>query len=371
MIIGVPKETKDSEFRVALPPAAAGMLVRAGHEVWVERGAGEGCGFPDQEYVKRGVRIVADHREVFSAPLVVKVKEPQPQEYPLLLPGHTLFCYLHLAPAPELTEALLERDVVAIAYETVELPDGSLPLLTPMSEIAGKTAVQMAAYYLARVNGGSGKLMGGVPGVPPCHVVVLGAGVAGSNSAALALGMGARVTLINRGIDRLRELTQILHGDVSSMGSTPDAIAQAVEDADVLIGAVLVTGARAPHLVTRDMVTTMKPGSVVADISVDQGGCVETTHPTSHSNPVYDVDGVIHYCVDNMPGIYPQTATMALSNVTLRYIAELADLGLIAALQQDPALARGVNVYRGQVTYRAVAESLDLPYKELSQSLRP
>ena len=259
MIISVPREIKDSEFRVALPPAAAGVLVRAGHEVWIERGAGEGCGFPDHEYAKRGARIVADHGEALSAPLVVKVKEPQPEEYPLLVSGHTLFCYLHLAPAPELTEALVERDVIAIAYETVELPDRSLPLLTPMSEIAGKTATQMAAYYLARVNGGSGKMMGGVPGVPPCHVVVLGAGVAGSNAATLALGMGARVTLINNGIDRLRALSQVLHGSVTTIGSTHDAIAQAVEGADVLIGAVLVTGAKTPHLVTREMVSSMKP----------------------------------------------------------------------------------------------------------------
>ncbi len=371
MIIGVPKETKDSEFRVALPPAAAGVLVRDGHEVWVEKGAGEGCGFPDQEYAGRGVRIVADHGEVFGAPLVVKVKEPQPQEYALLQPGHTLFCYLHLAPARELTEALLARDIVAIAYETVELPDGSLPLLTPMSEIAGKTAIQMAAYYLARANGGSGKLMGGVPGVAPCHVAVLGAGVAGSNAAALALGMGARVTLINRGIERLRDLTHQLHGDVTTMGSTPDAIAQAVENADVLIGAVLVTGAKAPHLVSRSMIASMRRGSVMADISVDQGGCVETTHPTSHSNPVYTVDGVIHYCVDNMPGTYPQTSTMALSNVTLHYVAELAGMGIPQALARDPALAKGVNVWRGHVTHPAVAESLGLAYKEVGACLQP
>ncbi|MDP2727836.1 MAG: alanine dehydrogenase, partial [Dehalococcoidia bacterium] len=328
MIIGVPKETKDSEFRVALTPAATEVLTRAGHEVWLENGAGVGCGFPDQEYSRRGVRIVADHGEVFGAPLVVKVKEPQPAEYPLLKHGTTLFCYLHLAPAPELTRALLERDVVGIAFETVELTDGSLPLLTPMSEIAGKTAVQMASYYLAKVNGGSGKLMGGVPGVPPCHVVVLGAGVAGSNAAALALGMGARVTLINRSIDRLRQLAQVLHGNVATMGSTPHAIAQAVEGADVLVGAVLVAGARAPQLVTRDMVATMQPGGVVVDISVDQGGCIETSRPTSHSHPVYTAAGVTHYCVDNMPGIYPQTATLALSNVILPYILQLAGMGL-------------------------------------------
>lgn len=371
MIIGVPRETKDSEFRVALPPSAAEVLVRQGHEVWLERGAGEGCGFPDQEYHKRGVRIVADHGEVFGAPLVVKVKEPQPQEYPLLLPGATLFCFLHLAPAQGLARALLEREVVAIAYETVELADGALPLLTPMSEIAGKVAIQMAAYYLARANGGSGKLLGGVPGVPPCQVVVLGAGAAGSNAAALALGMGARVTLINRGIDRLRQLTQVLHGDLATMGSTPATIAQAVPGADVLVGAVLVTGARAPRLVTREMVASMRPGSVVVDISVDQGGCIETSRPTSHSHPVYTAEGVIHYCVDNMPGIYPQTATLALSNVTLPYVLKLAGMGLSGALESDPALARGVNIYRGQVTHPAVAQSLTLPHRELSQVLRP
>lgn len=371
MIVGVPREMKDSEFRVALTPAAAEVLVRAGHEVLLESGAGAGCGFSDEEYSKRGIRIVGDHGEAFRASLVVKVKEPQPQEYPLLRSGTTLFCYLHLAPARDLTQALLERDVVAIAFETVELPDGSLPLLTPMSEIAGKTAVQMAAYYLARVNGGSGKLLGGAPGVPPCHVVVLGAGAAGSSAAALALGMGARVTLINRGIDRLRQLSQVLHGHMATIGSTPQAIAQAVEGADVLIGAVLVAGARAPRLVTRAMVAGMQPGSVVADISIDQGGCIETSHPTSHSHPVYVSEGVIHYCVDNMPGVYPQSSTLALSNVILPYVAKLAGSGSLRAVEGDPALSRGVNIYRGHITHPAVAESLGLPFEELSQVIAP
>ena len=371
MIVSVPREIKDSEFRVALTPAAAGALVRAGHQVWLETRAGEGCGFSDQEYSKRGVRIVASHGEAFGAPLVVKVKEPQPEEYSFLLPGTTLFCFLHLAPARDLTLALMERDVVAIAFETVEVPDGSLPLLTPMSEIAGKTAVQMAAYYLAKVNGGSGKLFGGVPGVPPCHVAVLGAGAAGSQAAALALGMGARVTLINRGMDRLRQLSQVLHGNLATAGSTPDAIAQAVEESDVLVGAVLVTGARAPRLVTREMVASMRPGSVVADISIDQGGCVETSRPTSHSHPVYVEEGVIHYCVDNMPGVYPQTSTVALSNVILPYVLKLAEMGLIKAVESDTSLSRGVNVYRGQVTHPAVADSLGLSYHELGQIISP
>lgn len=367
MIIGVPRETKDSEFRVALTPAAAEVLVRTGHEVWIEAGAGAGCGFSDLEYGKRGVRVVADHGEVLGAPLVVKVKEPQPSEYSLLQPGTALFCYLHLAPARDLTQALLDRGVVAIAFETVELPDGSLPLLTPMSEIAGKTAVQMAAYYLARVNGGSGKLLGGVPGVPPCHVVVLGAGVAGYSAAALALGMGARVTLIDRGIERLRQLSQVLHGSLTTMGSTPQAIAHAVEGADVLVGAVLVTGARAPLLVTREMVASMQPGSVVADISIDQGGCIETSRPTSHSHPVYTAEGVIHYCVDNMPGVYPQSSTLALSNVILPYVLKLAEMGVMKAVESDAPLAKGVNIYRGHLTHPAVAESLGLPYSELDQ----
>lgn len=369
MIIGVPKETKDGEFRVALPPAAAEALTRAGHEVWLEKGAGEGAGFSDQDYQKRGVRIVAEHGEVFGAPLVVKVKQPQPPEYPLLAPGTTLFCFLHLAPAQELAQCLLERDVVAIACETVELADGSLPLVTPMSEIAGKIAIQMAAYYLVKVNGGSGKLLGGVPGVPPCHVVVLGAGAAGSSAAALALGMGARVTLIDRDIERLRRLSLILHQNMATAGSTPETIAQAVREADVLVGAVLIAGARTPRLVTRDMVATMKPGSVVVDISVDQGGCIETSRPTSHSNPVYTVEGVIHYCVDNMPGIYPQTSTPAFSNVVLPYVLKLAGMGIPQALEKDPPLARGVNIYRGQVTHPAVAQALGLPYRELHQIL--
>jgi alanine dehydrogenase len=368
LIIGIPRETKDGEFRVALSPSACQVLVQAGHEVWLEAGAGAGCGFADQEYVQRGVRLVPDHGAAFEAPLVVKVKEPQPDEYPLLKKGSTLFCFLHLAAAEGLARALLERELLAIAYETVELPDGSLPILAPMSEIAGKVAIQMAAFHLGKANGGSGKLMGGVPGVPPCEVTVIGAGTVGSTAAALALGMGARVTLINRSIERLRYLTQVLHGNLVTMSSNPTNIAQAVAGADVVVGAVLVPGARAPLLVSREMVAHMRPGSVVVDVAVDQGGCIETCHATSHSHPTYTVDGVIHYCVDNMPGIYPHTATLALSNATLPFILRLAS-GIPESLRSDPALAKGVNTYRGRVGHPAVAAALGYPFHKLETML--
>jgi alanine dehydrogenase len=294
MIIGVPKEIKDHEFRVALTPAGAALLSASGHRVVVQRGAGVGSGFSDEEYEENGAQLVAEAGDVFaSSELVVKVKEPLSSEYPLLRPGLVLFTYLHLAPAPELASVLLQQKVTAIGYETVQLADGSLPLLTPMSEIAGRLAVQVGAHYLEKTQGGLGKLLGGVPGVQPAKVVILGAGVVGSAAAAVALGMGAQVVVMARGVDRLRFLSQILHGHLETLVSTPTSVAQAVEQADLVIGAVLAPGAKAPRLVTRDTVRAMRPGSVIVDVSVDQGGCIETIVPTSHSSPVY-VAGRIH-----------------------------------------------------------------------------
>lgn len=370
MIIGVPREIKDHEYRIALTPGGAAALVRAGHEVLVEVGAGGGSGFADEEFVAAGARLAGGHAAAFErAQMVMKVKEPLPEEYDLLRPGLLLFTYLHLAALPELARVLLDKNVAAVAYETVELPDGSLPLLTPMSEVAGRMAVQVGAYYLEKLNGGRGVLLGGVPGVTPANVLILGAGVVGSNAALIALGMGARVVLINRGIDRLRYLSEVLHGNLITLASNPHNVAEAVRDADLLIGAVLITGAKAPHLVTREMIRTMRPGSVVVDVSVDQGGCVETCHPTTHSNPTYLVDDVLHYCVANIPGAVPRTSTTALSNATLAYAMQLADLGLAAAVRRNPALAKGVNAYGGFLTHPAVAEALQLPYRPLDQLL--
>lgn len=370
MIVGIPKEIKDNEYRVSLTPGGVEALVLAGHTVLVEKGAGQGSGFADEEYARVGAQIVAAHADVFRrADMVVKVKEPLPQEHDLLREGLVLFTFLHLAASKELTQVLLEKKVTGIAYETVELPDGSLPLLAPMSEIAGRMSIQVAAHYLEKKNGGRGKLLGGVPGVAPANVVVLGAGTVGSNAARIALGMGARVILINRGLDRLRHLSEVLHGNLTTLASTHYNIAQSLVGADVLVGAVLVTGARAPTLVTREMVRTMGPGAVVIDVAVDQSGCVETIRPTTHSNPTYLVDGVVHYGVTNMPGAVPETATAALSNVTLPYVLELANLGLVKSVSRDPSLAKGVNTLAGNVTHPAVADAFGLPYRPLQELL--
>ncbi|MCL5266087.1 MAG: alanine dehydrogenase [Chloroflexi bacterium] len=370
MIIGVPKEIKDHEYRVALTPGGAAALIHNGHQVLVEAGAGRGSGFADEEYVAAGAKLVDSHAKAFAAAeMVIKVKEPLPEEYGLLREGLILFTYLHLAAVPQLARVLLENKVVAVAYETVELSDGSLPLLTPMSEVAGRMAVQVGAYYLERLNGGRGVLLGGVPGVPPANVVILGAGVVGSNAARVALGMGANVILINRGLERLRYLSEALHGNLVTLASNPYNVAEAVRHADLLIGGVLITGAKAPRLVTREMIGTMPPGSVVVDVSVDQGGCVETCHPTTHSDPTYFVDGVLHYCVANMPGAVPRTSTIALSNATLSYALQIADRGLVGAVRRDPALAKGVNACRGFLTHEAVAAALGLPYHPLEQVL--
>jgi alanine dehydrogenase len=370
MIVGVPKEIKDSESRVGLVPAGVHALAADGHEVLVETGAGVGSGIEDREYVAAGGRIVPSAREVYGrADLVVKVKEPIGPEYDLLRAGQILFTYLHLAPAPALTAVLLEREITGIAYETIRLPNGSLPLLTPMSEVAGRMSIQVGAFYLQKPNGGRGELLGGVPGVPPANVVIIGGGVVGMNAAKMAVGLGARVTIIDLDAERLRYLDDIFFGQIETLMSNPLNIQESVAKADLLIGAVLVVGAEAPKLISRAMVGSMKPGTVLVDVAVDQGGCVETTRPTTHSHPTYIVDGVVHYCVANMPGAVPRTSTFALTNVTLTYARRLAKLGLEKAVQGDPALKGGVNVHHGHVTCGPVAEALDLPYTAIDSVL--
>ncbi len=370
MIIGIPKEIKDKEHRVAMTPGGAHTLVQMGHRVLVEHGAGEGSRFTDDEYAQSGAEIVPTHEEAWNrAEMVIKVKEPLASEYPLLRENLVLFTYLHLAAEEKLTRELMAKRVISIAYETVELPDGSLPLLTPMSEVAGKMSIQIAAHYLEKTNGGRGKLMGGVPGVRPADVVIVGGGTVGTAAAKVALGMGADVTIIDKDLNRLRYLTEVLHGSLTTLASNPYNIAEAVKFADVVVGAVLVKGAKAPKLVTREMVAGMTPGSVIVDVAIDQGGSVETIHPTTHTNPTYVVNGVTHYGVTNMPGAVPRTSTYALSNATLPYAQKLASLGFEKAIKGDLALARGVNVYKGAVTYAAVAEAFGLAYSALNELL--
>jgi alanine dehydrogenase len=361
MIVGIPKEIKDNEYRISTTPGAVETLAQAGHHVLIETRAGEGSGFSDQEYIHAGAEIVGTPAEVFGrSDMIIKVKEPLPPEYDLLREGQILFTYLHLAAAGQVTRLLLERRVTAIGYETVQLPNGSLPLLIPMSEVAGRMAIQIAAHYLEKTSGGRGKLFGGVPGVRPADVVIVGGGTVGTNAAMVALGMGASVIIIDINADRLRYLSEVLHGNLITLSSNPRNIAAAVRRADALIGAVLLPGAKAPHLVTRQMVETMKPGSVIVDVAIDQGGCVETVRPTSHSNPTYLVNGVLHYGVPNIPGAVPRTSTYALSNATLPYALKLANLGFEAAITLDGALAKGVNTYDGFLTCQAVAEAFDM-----------
>ncbi len=370
MIIGIPKEIKDNEYRVSLTPGGAHLLTGQGHHVLVQASAGEGSGFTDAEYAEAGATIVQTAAQAWAAEMVVKVKEPIPTEYDFLRADQTLFTYLHLAAAEKLTHALMEKKTLGIAYETVQLADGSLPLLTPMSEVAGRMAVQVGAHYLEKIHGGRGKLLGGVTGVAPCDVVIIGGGIVGTNAAQMALGMGARVTIIDLDVNRLRYLSQVLRGNLVTLMSNPLSIATACEYADLLVGAVLVAGAKAPRLVTRQMVSRMKPGSVIVDVAVDQGGCVETVHATTHSDPVYFVDGVLHYCVANMPGAVPRTSTYALSNATLPYTEKLARLGPLNACKADPALALGINTFNGYLTYRAVAAAFGLPYTPLDTLLK-
>ena len=360
MRIGVPREIKVHEYRVGLVPAGVRELVTAGHEVLIETHAGEGVGLLDLQYEAAGAKIARSAAEVFrSADLIVKVKEPQLEECRMLRRGQMLFTYLHLAADPAQAQALMDSGATAIAYETVTSADGSLPLLTPMSEVAGRMSIQVAANCLQKANGGSGMLLGGVPGVPPCKVVVLGGGVAGTNAIEMAVGLQADVTVIDRSVKRLRELSAQFGSRVKTQYSTVDSVEQAVSEADVVIGAVLIPGAHAPRLVTRSMVSEMKPLSVIVDISIDQGGCIETSRPTTHAAPTYVVDGVIHYCVTNMPGAVPRTSTYALTNATLPFVRALADHGWQAAFKRDAHLARGLNVHDGEIRHEAVARALE------------
>lgn len=363
MIIGVPREIKDNENRVAAIPAGVQALVSRGHKVLVQKGAGFGSGISDQAYEGAGAKIVGSARQVFKdAEMILKVKEPLPPEYDLLRPDQMLFTYLHLAPDLELTKALLRRKIVGIAYETVETADGRLPLLEPMSEVAGKMAVHIAAYYLARPLGGRGVLLGGVPGVPPATVVVLGGGIVGYNAAKVAAGMGAWVYLLDVNPVRMRYLDEVLPENVTTLMSNRMSLEECLRRADALIGAVLIHGAKAPRLVTREMLKLMPPGAVIVDVAVDQGGCCETSRPTTHSDPVYVVDGVIHYCVANMPGAFARTSTFALTNATFPYVQQLADKGWVQAARENPEIARGLNIVRGHVTSQPVAFAHRLRY---------
>lgn len=370
MIIGVPKEVKDHEARVGLLPSGAKALREAGHRVLVEAGAGVQSSLPDQEYHEAGAEIVAGAAAVWaSADLVVKVKEPQPSEFAHLRPGLILFTYLHLAPLPELTARLLEAKVSAVAYETIREGAHYLPLLTPMSEVAGRMAVQVGAQYLEAPLGGRGILLGGVPGVAPANVAILGGGVVGHQAAKVAVGLGAHVTIIDRDLERLRDLDDIFSSQIVTLASNLYTIRETVRTADLVVGSVLIPGASAPKLIRREMIASMRQGSVLVDVAIDQGGCCETSHPTTHTDPVYVVDGVIHYCVSNMPAAVPHTSTFALNNATFPYLLQLASHGLEAACAHNSAIAEGVNTYKGQVTYRAVAESQGREYRELKSLL--
>jgi alanine dehydrogenase len=363
MNIGVPKEIKDNENRVAAIPATVQALASRGHTVLVQKGAGVGSGISDQSYESVGAKVVATARQIFkSADLILKVKEPLPPEYPLLRPGQILFTYLHLAADKALTDALLARKIVGVAYETIETADGRLPLLEPMSEVAGRMAVHIAATYLAKPLGGRGVLMGGVPGVPPATVLILGGGIVGYNAARVAAGMGAWVYLLETNPVRMRYLDEVLPENVTTLMSSRMSLESCLRRADVLIGAVLIHGAKAPRLVTRDMLKLMQPGAVIVDVAVDQGGCCETTHPTTHSDPTYVVDGVVHYCVANMPGAYARTATFALTNVTTPYAVQIADKGWLAAARDNAEIAKGLNVIHGQVTNQPVSLTHRLRY---------
>lgn len=358
MIIGIPKEIKDNEYRVALIPSGAGLLVKSGHKVIIQKSAGIGSGFTDNEYKDIGAEIADDAKNVYDkSELIVKVKEPLSAEYPLIKENHIIFTFLHLSADKELINALVKTKAVFIAYETVELEDGSLPILTPMSEVAGRLSMLIGAQYLMKPAGSMGILLGAVPGVKRGKVTILGAGIVGLNAAKIAVGIGAEVTIINRGIDKLRIIDNIFGSRIETLASNPYNIEKSVIESDLVIGAVLIKGAKAPVLVAKEMVKKMKKGSVIVDVSIDQGGCVETMRPTTHSNPVYDVDGVIHYGVTNIPGVVPRTSTFALTNATFPYIKKIADNGS-EILKEDSALAKGVNISKGKITYPAVTEAL-------------
>ena len=370
MIIGVPKEIKIQEYRIGLVPAGVQRLTDAGHEVLIQKGAGEGCGVSDKDFVRRGARIVDQAKEVWdNAEMIVKVKEPVGPEYSLFQNGQIIYTYFHLAAAPELAPHLLRKNIASVAYETIELADGSLPLLQPMSEVAGRMSVQVGASCLEKERGGKGVLLGGVPGVMPGRVAIIGAGTVGLNAAKMAVGLGASVRMLDINMDRLRYIDDIYRGRIVTLHSDPATIEDSVKWCDLLIGAVLVTGARAPRLVSEALVAAMEPGSVIVDVAVDQGGCIETCHATTHEEPTFDRHGVIHYCVANMPGAVARTSTYALANATIGYAIKLAKHGIVEAVKTWPELAKGVNTYAGQMVYAAVADSLGYPCRCLAELL--
>ncbi|WNS78520.1 alanine dehydrogenase [Domibacillus sp. DTU_2020_1001157_1_SI_ALB_TIR_016] len=370
MIIGVPKEIKNNENRVGITPAGVVAFKKSNHEVWVETGAGLGSGFTDQDYMDAGASIVSTAEKAWSAQMVIKVKEPIAEEYQYFYEGLILYTYLHLAPEPELTKALVDNKVTAIAYETIQLENGALPLLTPMSEVAGRMSIQIGAHFLENPKGGKGVLMGGVPGVSPAEVVVIGGGIVGTNAAKMAVGLGANVTILDVNTDRLRQLDDMFQGRLKTLASNSYNIAESVKKADLVVGAVLIPGARAPQLVTEEMIKTMQPGSVVVDVAIDQGGSIETIdHITTHSDPTYEKHGVVHYAVANMPGAVARTSTMALTNVTIPYGVQIANKGYKQAAADNRALAKGINAVNGFVTYKAVAEAHNYSYTPIAEVL--
>jgi len=370
MRIGIPKEIKDHEYRVGITPSGVKALVKAGHKVYIEKSAGIESGINDSVFRSSGAKILQTPKEVYSASdMIIKVKEPLPEEYPLLKENQILYTFLHLASDRNLTQVLIQKKVIAIAYETIQLKNGALPLLTPMSEIAGKMSIQIGASYLQKDKGGRGILLGGVPGVKSGLVVILGGGVAGINAAKVAVGLGAEVILMDINLERLTYLDDIFQGRIITLMSNSENIEKFVVNADLLVGAVLIPGARAPVLVKKEIVTRMKPGSVIVDVSVDQGGCTETCKPTTHSNPIFDVEGVIHYCVTNIPAAVSRTSTFALTNTTLPYALKIANKGVNQAVLSDEALAKGINIFKGRITHPAVAESFGMKYVELKELL--
>ncbi|MBU2537850.1 MAG: alanine dehydrogenase [Proteobacteria bacterium] len=367
MIIGVPKEIKEKEFRVGIVPSGVKALVQAGHTVLLEQGAGEGSGITDEQYSSAGATLIPSAAEVWAkADLIMKVKEPLPPEYPLLRSGLILYTYLHLAPLPELTQALLDAKVTGVAYETVQLDNGFLPLLAPMSQVAGRMAIQVGAHFLEKETGGRGVLLAGVPGVAPGHVTILGSGTVATNAAQMAIGLGAEVTMLGRNLRRLAELDDLFRGRLTTLASSQHTIEEELGRADLVVGAVLTPGARAPKLISRKMLSLMRSGAVIVDVAIDQGGCAETSRPTYHSDPTYTVDGIIHYCVANMPGAVPRTSTFALTNATLPHVLAMADKGFARAVRENRALLRGVNVYQGKIINREVAESQGREWSEVS-----
>jgi len=369
MIIGVPREIKPTENRVSLVPAGVEILKQAGHEILVESGAGCGSGFPDSQYEEAGATIQPSSRAIYeNAEMVVKVKEPTPEEYPHLRPGLIVFTFFHFAASEELTRAVLDSGCIALAYETIETPDRHLPLLTPMSEVAGRMAMQQGAKYLEREFGGKGKLLGGVPGVKPAQVIILGGGVVGSNAAKIAAGLGAQVTILDINLERLRYLDDVMPRNVCGVMSEPVIIRELIRTADVVIGGVLLPGGKTPKLITRENLKSMEPGSVLVDVAIDQGGSFETSRPTTHEDPIYEVEGIIHYCVTNMPGAVPKTSTQALTNASLRYVEKVASMGWEGAVRKDPAIAKGLNIAKGAITCPALANSFGwkcVPFEEL------